>query len=320
MGAHLPALKKALLTFVVSAGACFGAIRLFAPTAAAQLTGPMELAPGVTAEVSFGGAPTGLAVGISLGVGLLVLLVGRMINLVGRADSPLRGLKRLRKAEAGQAITEFVIVFWALWLATFGVAQMGLMYNGKGVTLYAAYAAARSAIVWIPQDVDGGDPAGRITMSTGEDKYSNIKSSAAIACVPISRRASRVLAGLPVVGPVVNDIMNAIGSFLALIPGAPLAFDYADRYAYAYALTNVSFVQQGPGGVNEVGGPGDTVEFPPHADITTMVSHCFHLQIPAAAQIIDFYDNLPPDFAVMEAAQGNYIDINATCTLTLETP
>ena len=320
MGAYMPAMKKVSITFVVAAGVCFLAIRLFAPTAESQLTGPMDLAPGMTAEVSFTGAPTGLAVGISLGVGLLVVLVGHMVNLLGRADSPLRGLKRLRRAEAGQAITEFVIVFWALWLATFGVAQMGLMYNGKGVTLYAAYAAARSAIVWIPQDIDGGDPAGRITMSTGEDKFSNIKASAAIACVPISRRASRVLAGLPVVGPVVNDIMTAIGSFLALIPGAPLAMDYADRYAYAYALTNVTFVQQGPGGVSEVGGAGDTVDFPPHADITTMVSHCFHLQIPAAAQIIDHYDNLPPDFAIMEGAPGNYIDINATCTLTLETP
>jgi len=321
MGEHWPKVQKVLITFGVVSACCFAGIQLLAPSPVAGLTGRTELAPGVAADVSFTGAPTGLAIGISIGVGIVVLLLWRMILLVGRPRSPLRAMKALPRAQAGQAITEFVIVFWALMMASMGVAQMGLMYNAKGVTLYAAYAAARSAIVWIPQDVPGEDAAHTITMSTGSDKYSNIKNSAAIAVVPISRRASNVLAGLPVIGPVVNDVMNTIHSLLAVIPGASPALDYADRYAYAYALTNVSFVQQAPGGATTtIGSPGDTVTFPEHGDITVMVSHCFHLNIPVAAQIIDYYDNLPSEFGIMEAAPGNYTNINATCTLTLETP
>jgi hypothetical protein len=321
MREHWPEIQKVLITFVGVTVACFVGIQLFAPSPVASLTGATELAPGVVAHVSFTGAPTGLAVGIAIGLGAIVLLLWRLALLIGRPRSPLRGLRQLPRAEAGQAITEFIIVFWALMMASMGVAQMGLMYNAKGVTLYAAYAAARSAIVWIPQDVPGEDAAHTLTMSTGSEKYGNIKNSAAIAVVPISRRASNVLAGLPVIGPVVNDVMNAIHGLLAVIPGASAALDYADRYAYAYALTNVYFVQQSPGGATTtIGSPGDTVTFPEHSDITVMVSHCFHLNIPVAAQIIDYYDTLPSEFGVMEAAPGNYTNINTTCTLTLETP
>jgi len=62
------------------------------------------------------------------------------------------------------------------------------------------------------------------------------------------------------------------------------------------------------------------VTFSPHDDITVQVTHCFHLNIPLAAQLIDKMGNLPSEFALMEFAPGNYTAINATCTLTLETP
>ena len=320
MGSIWPGLRKALLTFLLTAGGCFAAIQLLAPSPASQLAGPTQLGPGVSAQVSFTGAPTGLAIGISVGVGLLVLLMGRLVTLIGRPESPLRGLKRLRRAQAGQAITEFIIVFWALIMTVTGVMQMGLMYNAKGVTLYAAYAAARSAIVWIPQEVPGEEAPNQLTMSTGLTKYGNIKNSAAIACTPISRRASHVLAGLPVIGPVINNVLTSLQAMLGTVPGVGDAAAYADRFGYAYALTNVYFVQQGPGGVGIIGSPGSTLNFPPHADITVMVSHCLHLPIPVAADIIDKLHTQPSEFAFMEGVQGSYSNVKATCTLTLETP
>ncbi|MDP7114193.1 MAG: TadE/TadG family type IV pilus assembly protein, partial [Myxococcota bacterium] len=220
---RLTTVLRILLTFVGVSAACFASIQLFAPSPARLLSGSGPVAPGVIANVSFTGAPTGLAIGISLAVGSLVLLVWRMSLLVSSPMSPFRGLVKLRRAQAGQAITEFVIIFWALMMVVMGVAQMSLMYNAKNVTLYAAYAAARSAIVWIPMEAD--EEVNKITLSTGNEKYSNIKNSAVIACVPISRRASHVLAGLPLVGGLVMDVVNAITSMLSVIPGAVQVLD-----------------------------------------------------------------------------------------------
>lgn len=311
-------LIRILLTFLGVSAACYVGIRLFAPSPAQLLTGEMAVAPGVIAKVSFGGAPTGLAIGISIAVGITVLLVWRLALLVASPMSPLRGIRKLGKAQAGQAITEFVIVFWALMMAVMGVAQMSLAYNAKNVTLYAAYAAARSAIVWIPMETD--EPSHQITLSTGNDKYSNIKNSAVIACVPISRRASHVLAGLPLVGGLVLDVINTITNILSVIPGATQVLDYADRFAYSYFCTNVKFVTLSGGVSSDLATPGDTYTFNPHDDITVQVTHAFHLNIPLAGQLIDKFGTMPPEFSLLEYAPGSYTAINATCTLTLETP
>jgi len=314
------ALLRALLTFGAVSGLCWVAIRLFAPTPASVLSGPTELMPGVMAHVSFTGEPHGLAVLISLSVGLTVALLSRLMGLFGRYGWPVRALRELPRAQAGQAITEFVVVFWALIMTVTGVAQMSLMYNAKQVALYSAFAAARSAIVWIPQDVEGEDPPNQITLSTGYEKYGNIKSSAALACVPIAQSATDVLGNLPVIGPVVNDVMNAINSALAVIPGLNQAVDYADKFAYAYALTTVSFVNQGPGGITEIGSPGSTLTFGQHEDITVEIEHCLFLPIPVAGHVVDMLDTLPPEFAIMEALEDPYTHVNSTCTLTLENP
>lgn len=312
------ALLRAVLTYLVVSGLCWVAIRVFAPTPASVLSGPTELASGVVAHASFTGEPHGLALLISLSVGLTAMLLWRMVAIFGRYG--VRSLRQLPRAQAGQAITEFVIVFWALIMTVTGVAQMSLMYNAKQVALYSAFAAARSAIVWIPQDVEGEDPPNQITLSTGYEKYGNIKSSAALACVPIAQSATDVLGNLPVIGPVVNDVMNAINSALAVIPGLNQAVDYADKFAYAYALTTVSFVNQGPGGITEIGSPGSVLTFNQHEDITIEIEHCLFLPIPVAGHVVDMLDTLPPEFAIMEALEDPYTHVNSTCTLTLENP
>ncbi len=318
MGGHWPAARRIGATFLVVSGLCFAGIQLFAPSPAAQLSGPATVAPGVIADVSFTGAPTGLALGISAAVGLLVLLLWRLALVVGSPGSALRRARTLPRAQAGQAITEFVLIIWALLMVFFGVAQMALMYNAKNVALYAAYASARSAIVWIPQETDD-DEVNAVTLDWGNEKYGMIKSSAAIACTPISRRASHVLGSLPVIGGAVTSIVTAITNMLSVIPLATDILDYADRYAYAYALTNVWFVDMGNNGqATKKGGLGDTIQYNDHDDVTVQVDHCLHLPIPIAAQLIDAMHNMPNDFFFMEYVPGDYTVVSATCTLTLE--
>jgi len=311
-------MRRVALVFAAVAALCFAGIQLLAPSPAATLAGPSTVAPGVVANVSFTGAPTGLAVGISLAVSLLVLLIWRASLVLGRPEGLLRGFRRLPRAQAGQAITEFVIVFWAMFMTIMGVAQMSLMYNAKNVTLYAAYSAARSAIVWIPQATDD-EGVNAITIDSGYEKYGNIKQSAALACVPISRKASQLLGSLPIIGGPILSIVAAIQNMLAVIPLANQLLDYADRFAYAYVLTNVWFVDiDGNGQATSKGGSGTQITYADHQDVSVQVDHCLHLQIPLVAQIIDALHNMPSDFWYMEYMPGDYTVVSATCTLTLE--
>lgn len=318
MRALLPGLRKVALVFTAVAALCFAGIQLLAPSPAATLSGPSSVAPGVVANVSFTGAPTSLAVGISLAVALLVLLIWRTSMMLGRPDGLLLGFRRLRRGQAGQAITEFVIIFWAMFMTIMGVAQMSLMYNAKNVTLYAAYSAARSAIVWIPQSTDD-DGVNSVTIDTGYEKYGKIKQSAAFACVPISRRASHVLGSLPIIGGPIMAIVGAIQNMLSVIPLAPSILDYADRFAYAYVLTNVWFVDiDGNGAATSKGGSGTVINYSDHDDVSVQVDHCLHLQIPLVAQLINAAHSMPTDFWYMEYIPGDYTVVSATCTLTLE--
>lgn len=319
MGEYWPQLRKIAIVFVVVAGLCFAGIQIFAPSPAASLAGRTDIAPGVIADVSFTGAPTGLAIWISLFAGLTVILAWRALLLVGHPRSPLRGLLKLRRAESGQAITEFVIIFPALFMTVMGICQLSLMYNAKSVTLYAAYSAARSAIVWVPQDADDGDGPGQITVSTSNEKYGMVQQSAALACVPISRRASHVLGSLPIIGSVIMSVVNAIDSILQSLPLAMNVFHWGDRYAYSYVLTNVHFIQETPQGPQQMGSYGDQLQFGPHQDVTVQVNHCLHLPIPLVAQIIDRFSTLPQEFMLMEWLPGSYTNVSATCTLTVET-
>jgi len=52
-----------------------------------------------------------------------------------------------RSRESGQAIAEFAIVFPLLLMLVLGIVQVALMFVGKSVVEYAAFAAARAEVV-----------------------------------------------------------------------------------------------------------------------------------------------------------------------------
>lgn len=56
--------------------------------------------------------------------------------------------KKIVRAEEGQAIVEFVIVFPIQLLFTLGIMQLSLLYIAKQMTEYAAFQAARAALVY----------------------------------------------------------------------------------------------------------------------------------------------------------------------------
>ena len=78
---------------------------------------------------------------------------------------------KYKNYEDGQAMVEFVISFPILLLLFFVIIQAGLLYIARHITNYAAFCAARTAIVQIPDNPD--------------ESLNKIERSAAIACIPI---------------------------------------------------------------------------------------------------------------------------------------
>ncbi|MBN1909448.1 MAG: pilus assembly protein [Pirellulales bacterium] len=146
--------------------------------------------------------------------GLMVLLVGCLVLLVrlNRSRPNLRRLWRLHADQRGSAQSlSFVLTLPIFVMIMLFILQISQIMIGLIVVQYSAFAAARSAIVWIPArlgtewencigvhvlDPDATDQVqpspegptdGGLTfiVTPGGPKYEKIRRAAVLACVPI---------------------------------------------------------------------------------------------------------------------------------------
>ncbi len=242
---------------------------------------------------------------------LAVLLV-RSARVVGPAL-----LRRRRLGEQGQAMTEFAISFPVVLITTLILIQLALMYQARNVVTYAAFAGARAAIVWIPATTDN---EGRHEINTdGGDKWSKIHQAASLACVPISPRASVVLAGMPGVGGILGDVF---GAFSGMMSGLGMTGEYLDsglqRYAYSTFATEVTLYKASNSGFEEQSGTV-TWNYPTDADVGVRVRHRYYLPIPVVNRFIGddwSFLSIPPFFSLN--LPGQYTFIRSVSVLPLE--
>ena len=88
-----------------------------------------------------------------------------------RLSPRVRGLGRPRRAR-GQAIVEYAIIFPLLLVVTLGLIQLAHIFVAKQVVSYAAFCAARAALV--SEDGDSEEP------------YADSHRAAAMVCSPIT--------------------------------------------------------------------------------------------------------------------------------------
>lgn len=231
-----------------------------------------------------------------LGAGTLVA-VGSAVWLGAKTCARLVGLVLRRRSgglgEAGQAMTEVAVSFPTLLITTLILMQLALMYQAKNVVSYAAFSAARAAIVWIPSraplDADSPETEGLHTINIdGGEKIDKIHQAAAMACVPISPRASIVLDGLPLVGDLIAE---AAASFTSLFNSFGLPGEYVDnalqRYAYSTFATEVRLYKATQGGFEELTGGLASWNYPDDpADVAVRVRHRYYLPIPVVNRFI----------------------------------
>lgn len=186
--------------------------------------------------------------------GLVVALRCWQVLPRARARRPLREFGR--GEESATAMLDFILTFPLFTMIILVVIQFALMVNARIVVSYAAYTAARSAIV----HSDGGLEAAK----------ERAEAAAAIGCLPIS---PPLTAGLSFPNPPLALLMIHGGETPDL-PGSEFLRRWqraGGKHLYSQLATEVELT--GATG-------GDEVEA--RAPLTATVTHQFHLAVPYA--------------------------------------
>jgi len=229
----------------------------------------------------------------------------------------VRALIRLGRKHDGNLITntrgtatiEFALTLPILLFVILALAQTTMLMGGNLFVHYAATAAARSAIVQIPQDYPS-EPANEYFGSSGSAKYETIRRTAAFAVMPVASGPGGSTTGANT-GAFI-DGLNYYYSSYGDTPPVWIQNLAADRLAYAMAATEIFVFRP------EVTGDGTGVyfqpmeggTFEPKDPITVRVHHQLNLGVPFANRLYD--DGEQPD------GIGRYRDIIASATLTNE--
>jgi len=213
---------------------------------------------------------------------LLTLVAGVVAAaLAVRASGARLQLGRLRSLSRDQngavQSLSFVLTLPIFMMIMLFILQISQVLIGTIVVHYAAFAAARSAIVWIPTRLEpfdpqddpqfatygpylranqmgptlidrGGAPGGTLyEIGPGTPKYQQIQTAAALACVSISpsRKTSAGASGL---APSTSAMLHAVYRSLAPLAAANPQVNVRMRNKLGYALANtqvkVNFVHK----------------------------------------------------------------------------
>lgn len=116
-----------------------------------------------------------------LGIGIALLLWRWWAGVRG----PMHGSAWRRVVcDDGTATIEFALVFPVLLVMILALIQTTFAFTGVMFVNYAAFIAARSAIVEVPRDL--GDENRNVVAGSGSQKRENIRGAAAFALMPVS--------------------------------------------------------------------------------------------------------------------------------------
>jgi len=222
-----------------------------------------------------------------------------------------RAVRRARSARAhggqdGVAIVEFALVLPIALMLSLIMAQSALLMVGNLCVHYAAYCAARSAIVYVPVGVWARSGEGRNIVRAGSPfsyKLKSIKDAAVWAVLPVSSASKRLPEGYDVeLVRGVDDLLYRYGQdtppWVRRLLGRKL------YYANKYTTVWLDSPENG-----EVYGEKET--------LNVHVKHILYMPIPYANRVyalIDSGDGVKLDFGPDEYG----MTVHASCVLTNE--
>ncbi len=113
-----------------------------------------------------------LAAPVFLAIFTFLIFLMIIFSTISAAKKSKRKLKDLGDDEDGQALTEFILIFPLQLFITLCIMQLSLIYTARLVVNYAAFNAARAAVVVIPQSFDE-EVAGHIDLPKNQEEENN---------------------------------------------------------------------------------------------------------------------------------------------------
>ncbi len=212
--------------------------------------------------------------------------------------------------EGGNVLIEFAMLLPIILMFGLLMLQSSLLMGGYMTVHYASYCAARSAIVYIPEDFTrsphNGEEGWNVVFlgggPEGSDKLRLIKDAAVWAVMPVS--ASDYEGGSAQADFLESGLQDMFASYGKDEPNWVRNW-LAPKFAYAEDNT---WIELAPPTA------GDGIVYGEHEDIHVMVRHNLYLSVPYAGRILAEMD---PD--AVELDDGSYaIKVEVPCTLTNE--
>lgn len=205
-----------------------------------------------------------------------VLLSAGLGLAVARAwAKPRRLLRDLAASEEGAALVEFALAAPVLLAVVLLIAQLALVAVARRAVEGAAFAAARSAAVWVPADIEEGANALRLTGRSS--KRERIERAAALALLAVAPEEPAGPSGRE--EPEVADALRALARDTAIAPPESLL----RRYASARARLHIGAAVAGLP-------PGDVIAAGPDDPLTITVSYDCPLNVPLVARVLGLPD------------------------------
>lgn len=236
-----------------------------------------------------------LAAGVTVGA---CVALSALCTALWRMGARWRGQ---RDGQGGTAMIEFVLVFPMALLMVLLLVQGMLLMAGNLCVHYAAFCAARSAVVEVPYTT-AAEPHNVVAGMEGSEKYTRIRGAAVYAVMPVSCGDASMPDQHLVLQDGLDKFFQASNSQTPYWVGAQLG----RKWLYAEEYTKVDLLP-----------PANGDKYAKNEDITVTVQHTFYLSIPYARRIF----SLGNDGVRMNlgSAGGDYgTIITATCRLTNE--
>jgi len=207
-----------------------------------------------------------------------------------------------RDGEEGTAIIEFALVLPIALMLVLIMTQSSLLMGGNLCVNYAAFCAARSAVVSVPLDFGEDEPRNVVSDMVSSAKLRRMDLAAAWALLPVG--CSNPRAPSQDVSLLQSGLERFFGSAGIDTPHW-LYSNLGQRLRYAEDYTQM-----------ELAPPANGTEYAPNEDLRVNLRHDFYLSVPYAAYI---FSQLARDGVRLGFGASEYATvIRATCTLTNE--
>ncbi|MFP4354607.1 MAG: TadE/TadG family type IV pilus assembly protein [Phycisphaerae bacterium] len=236
-----------------------------------------------------------VAAAVALGCAVLLGWVVSAMWQIGR-----RARSR-RRADDGSVLVEFVLLLPIALSVSLGMLQSSLLMAGNVCVHYAAYAAARSAVVQVPRYAGPSEMENEYTPDEMGGKFGRIHAAAVWPLVPISYGGT---------DQDTADDPELVGSLIRFhdswSPERPFWLDDRILRKLDYAR-NHTFVELDP--------PGNGMIYQAGEDIRARLRHTYYLSVPYAGW---FFSRILDDGVDLDADGAYGLIIEAHCTLSNE--